>query len=79
MWKCNWWEHFYFKFKFLASSSVATEWLKGRTPEECLTIKNTDIAKHLKLPPVKFHCSMLAEDAIKAAIDDYKAKNVAKQ
>ena len=58
----------------IASSSVATEWVKGRTVEECLAIKNTDIAAHLKLPPVKLHCSMLAEDAIKAAIADYKSK-----
>ena len=58
----------------IASSSVATEWLKGRTVDECLTIKNTDIAAHLKLPPVKLHCSMLAEDAIKSAIGDYKKK-----
>lgn len=61
----------------IASSSVATEWLKGKTIEDCLTIKNTDIAAHLKLPPVKLHCSMLAEDAIKAAVSDYKAKNLA--
>ena len=61
----------------IASSSVATEWLKGKTIEDCLTIKNTDIAAHLKLPPVKLHCSMLAEDAIKAAVSDYKAKNMA--
>ena len=59
----------------IASSSVATEWLKGKTIEDCLTIKNTDIASHLKLPPVKLHCSMLAEDAIKAAVKDYQAKN----
>ncbi|CAI5730525.1 unnamed protein product [Peronospora destructor] len=58
----------------IASSSVATEWLKGKTVEDCLKIKNTDIASHLKLPPVKLHCSMLAEDAIKAAILDYKNK-----
>ncbi|GAB9475240.1 Iron sulfur cluster assembly protein 1 [Globisporangium polare] len=58
----------------IASSSVATEWLKGKTVEECLKIKNTDIASHLKLPPVKLHCSMLAEDAIKAAISDYQKK-----
>ncbi|RLN59816.1 hypothetical protein BBJ29_006340 [Phytophthora kernoviae] len=58
----------------IASSSVATEWLKGKSVEECLKIKNTDIASHLKLPPVKLHCSMLAEDAIKAAISDYKKK-----
>ena len=83
---------------FLASSSVATEWLKGRTVDDCLSIKvcrfflfnrdssalvnncfssylqNTDIAAHLKLPPVKLHCSMLAEDAIKAAVKDYNQK-----
>lgn len=58
----------------IASSSVATEWLKGKTIDECLKIKNTDIASHLKLPPVKLHCSMLAEDAIKAAITDYQKK-----
>lgn len=58
----------------IASSSVATEWLKGKTIDDCLNIKNTDIAAHLKLPPVKLHCSMLAEDAIKAAITDYKSK-----
>ncbi|CCI48707.1 hypothetical protein ABG067_006722 [Albugo candida] len=61
----------------IASSSVATEWLKGRTVDECISIKNTDIASHLKLPPVKLHCSMLAEDAIKAAIKDYKKKQTA--
>mmetsp|Transcript_14658 Transcript_14658/g.28412 ORF Transcript_14658/g.28412 Transcript_14658/m.28412 type:complete len:166 (-) Transcript_14658:421-918(-) len=59
----------------IASSSVATEWVKGKTIDECLQIKNADIAKHLKLPPVKLHCSMLAEDAIKAAIHDYKTKS----
>ena len=58
----------------IASSSVATEWLKGKTVDDCLTIKNTDIAAHLKLPPVKLHCSMLAEDAIKAAVKDYQSK-----
>ncbi|ETK74698.1 iron-sulfur cluster assembly enzyme ISCU, mitochondrial, partial [Phytophthora nicotianae] len=61
----------------IASSSVATEWLKGKSVEDCLKIKNTDIASHLKLPPVKLHCSMLAEDAIKAAISDYKRKQTA--
>ncbi|CAH0480979.1 unnamed protein product [Peronospora belbahrii] len=61
----------------IASSSVATEWLKGKSVEDCLKIKNTDIASHLKLPPVKLHCSMLAEDAIKAAISDYKSKQSA--
>lgn len=54
---------------------MATEWLKGKTVEECMSIKNTDIASHLKLPPVKLHCSMLAEDAIKAAAKDYMTKN----
>ena len=58
----------------IASSSVATEWVKGRQMEEVLTIKNTEIAKHLSLPPVKLHCSMLAEDAIKAAVKDYQTK-----
>ncbi len=61
----------------IASSSVATEWIKGKTIDECLEIKNTDIAAHLKLPPVKLHCSMLAEDAIKAAINDFKTKSTA--
>lgn len=59
----------------IASSSVATEWIKGKTIDECLSIKNTDIASHLKLPPVKLHCSMLAEDAIKSAISDYQKKS----
>ncbi|XP_019164454.1 iron-sulfur cluster assembly protein 1-like [Ipomoea triloba] len=58
----------------IASSSVATEWVKGKQMEEVLSIKNTEIAKHLSLPPVKLHCSMLAEDAIKAAVKDYEAK-----
>ena len=58
----------------IASSSVATEWLRGKTIDEAVAIKNTDIASHLKLPPVKLHCSMLAEDAIKAAIKDYREK-----
>ncbi|CAN4088130.1 unnamed protein product [Withania somnifera] len=61
----------------IASSSVATEWVKGRQMEEVLSIKNTEIAKHLSLPPVKLHCSMLAEDAIKAAVKDYEAKKAA--
>ena len=61
----------------IASSSVAAEWLKDRTLDECLKIKNTDIASYLSLPPVKLHCSMLAEDAIKAAIQNYKSKNAA--
>lgn len=59
----------------IASSSLATEWVKGKTVEEALEIKNTQIAKHLSLPPVKLHCSMLAEDAIKAAVQDWKRKN----
>ncbi len=58
----------------IASSSLATEWLKGKTVDEALTIKNTDIVNELALPPVKIHCSVLAEDAIKAAISDYKIK-----
>ncbi len=58
----------------IASSSLATEWLKGKTVDEALTIKNTDIVNELALPPVKIHCSVLAEDAIKAAISDYKTK-----
>src|SRR5687767_8464123 len=60
----------------IASSSLATEWLKGKTVDEALTIKNTDIVEELSLPPVKIHCSVLAEDAIKAAIADYKKKQV---
>jgi nitrogen fixation NifU-like protein len=59
----------------IASSSLATEWLKGKTVDEALTIKNTDIVNELSLPPVKIHCSVLAEDAIKAAISDYKKKS----
>lgn len=58
----------------IASSSLVTEWLRGRTLEQALEIKNTDIADELALPPVKIHCSVLAEDAIKAAIDDYRSK-----
>ena len=58
----------------IASSSLATEWLKGKTVDEALAIKNTDIVNELSLPPVKIHCSVLAEDAIHAAIKDYKAK-----
>ena len=60
----------------IASSSLVTEWVKGKSLDEALTIKNTHIAKELALPPVKIHCSILAEDAIKAAVDDYKAKHV---
>ena len=58
----------------IASSSLATEWVKGRSVDEALEIKNTEIVKELNLPPVKIHCSVLAEDAIKAAVKDYKAK-----
>jgi nitrogen fixation NifU-like protein len=58
----------------IASSSLATEWLKGKTVDEALQIKNTDIVNELALPPVKIHCSVLAEDAIKAAISDYRKK-----
>ena len=58
----------------IASSSLVTEWLKGKSLDEARTIKNKDIAEELALPPVKVHCSVLAEDAIKAAIDDYQAK-----
>ena len=58
----------------IASSSLVTEWVKGRTVDEAMEIKNVDIAQHLSLPPVKIHCSVLAEDAIRAAIADYKTK-----
>jgi len=58
----------------IASSSLVTEWVKGKSLDEALTIKNTHIAEELALPPVKIHCSILAEDAIKAAVSDYKAK-----
>jgi nitrogen fixation NifU-like protein len=59
----------------IASSSLATEWVKGKTLTEALAIKNTDIVKELSLPPVKIHCSVLAEDAIKAAVTDWKKKH----
>ena len=58
----------------IASSSLVTEWLKGKTLEQAQSIKNSDIAQELALPPVKIHCSVLAEDAIKAAIEDYRSK-----
>ena len=58
----------------IASSSLVSEWVKGKNVDEALEIKNTEIAQHLSLPPVKLHCSMLAEDAIKAAVADYKNK-----
>jgi nitrogen fixation NifU-like protein len=63
----------------IASSSLATEWVKGKSIDEALTIRNTDIVKELALPPVKIHCSVLAEDAIRAAIGDWKKKNAAEQ
>jgi nitrogen fixation NifU-like protein len=59
----------------IASSSVATEWLKGRSIDDALTIDNMDLVEELSLPPVKIHCSVLAEDAIKSAINDYRVKN----
>jgi nitrogen fixation NifU-like protein len=61
----------------IASSSLVTEWVKGKTLDEAGTIRNTEIAQELALPPVKIHCSILAEDAIKAAIEDYRNKHVA--
>jgi nitrogen fixation NifU-like protein len=63
----------------IASSSLVTEWVKGKSLDEALTIKNTRIAEELALPPVKIHCSILAEDAIKAAVEDYKAKQAVAQ
>ena len=60
----------------IASSSLVTEWVKGKTLDEAFTIKNSQIAEELALPPVKIHCSILAEDAIKAAINDYRGKHV---
>ena len=63
----------------IASSSLATEWVKGKTVDEALAIKNTEIVKELALPPVKIHCSVLAEDAIRAAISDWKKKQSIKQ
>jgi len=59
----------------IASSSLVTEWVKGKTLDEAATIKNSTIAEHLALPPVKIHCSILAEDAIKAAVEDYKKRH----
>ena len=59
----------------IAASSLATEWLKGRNVTQAVELKNTDIANELSLPPVKIHCSVLAEDAVKAAIEDWKKKN----
>ena len=59
----------------IAASSVASEWIKGKTIDECLKLTNTDIAAHLRLPPVKLHCSMLAEDAIKAAVLDFEKRS----
>ena len=62
----------------IASSSLATEWVKGKRVDEAMAIQNTDIVEELSLPPVKIHCSVLAEDAIKAAINDYKNRNQSK-
>ncbi len=62
----------------IASSSLVTEWVKGKTLDEAASIKNTEIAEHLALPPVKIHCSVLAEDAIKAAVSDYRRKRTPK-
>lgn len=62
----------------IASSSLVTEWVKGKTLDEALNIRNTDIAEELALPPVKIHCSILAEDAIKAAVNDYRQKHESK-
>ena len=59
----------------IASSSLVTEWIKGKTLEQALAIRNTEIAEELALPPVKIHCAILAEDAIKAAVSDYRARN----
>jgi nitrogen fixation NifU-like protein len=59
----------------IASSSLVTEWVKGKTLDEAATLKNSTIAEHLALPPVKIHCSILAEDAIKAAVEDYRKKH----
>ena len=61
----------------IASSSLVTEWVKGKSLDEAASIRNTQIAQHLALPPVKIHCSVLAEDAIKAAIEDYRSKHAA--
>ena len=61
----------------IASSSLATEWVKGKTLDEAMTIRNTEIVEELSLPPVKIHCSVLADDAIKAAIADYKSRSAA--
>ena len=63
----------------IASSSLATEWMKGKMVDEALQIKNTEIVKELSLPPVKIHCSVLAEDAIRAAINDYKTKQATRE
>ena len=63
----------------IASSSLATEWVKGKTVEEAATIRNTDIVQELNLPPIKIHCSVLAEDAIRAALADYKRKNTSQE
>ncbi len=63
----------------IASSSLATEWVKGKTIDEAMALKNTQIVEELNLPPVKIHCSVLAEDAIKSAIEDYRKKQASKR
>ncbi|RKG98477.1 Fe-S cluster assembly scaffold IscU [Corallococcus sp. CA053C] len=63
----------------IASSSLVTEWVKGKTVDQAMTISNKDVARELSLPPVKIHCSVLAEDAIKAAIEDFKKKRASRQ
>jgi nitrogen fixation protein NifU and related proteins len=63
----------------IASSSLATEWVKGKTIDQAMELKNTEIVKELDLPPVKIHCSVLAEDAIKSAIEDYRKKQAARR
>jgi nitrogen fixation NifU-like protein len=63
----------------IASSSLVTEWVKGKTVDQAMTLSNKDVARELSLPPVKIHCSVLAEDAIKAAIEDFKKKRAARQ
>jgi nitrogen fixation NifU-like protein len=63
----------------IASSSLVTEWVKGKTVDQAMTLSNKDVARELSLPPVKIHCSVLAEDAIKAAIEDFKKKRQARQ
>ena len=68
-------EHKAARSSAIASSSLVTEWVKGKTLDEAMALKNTEVAAELALPPVKIHCSILAEDAIKAAIEDYRKKH----